>query len=215
MVWPLIIAGFPRPKLGSFDAIGLDGQVCTDRDSRYGIYGYGGLHQSTSPIDWNKVNWGGLQSRCFFRNAGRYQVGRDNINRAIPLPGQFTSRGDRSRERSSGYKSRSAVIIRVWHDMPWTENFKHYIRSVSMELSLHSGAEYEVLILVHVRAGVSLYFPNGKIDDVAINRLAHTHIPPEFHDMVMFFSERTLDEWYPEVGEHMYVLPWRIVQRPR
>lgn len=89
--------------------------------------------------------------------------------------------------------------------MPWTENFKHFVRSVNMELALHSGAEYEVLILVQVRDGVTLYTQSGEIDGTSVGRLKDTFIPPEFHDMVMMFNNRTLENWYPEAKELRYV----------
>ena len=30
----------PQPRFGSHEAMGLDGDVCTDRYSRFGAYGY-------------------------------------------------------------------------------------------------------------------------------------------------------------------------------
>lgn len=31
--------GFPAPRFGSYEALDLDGDVCTDRYSRFGVYG--------------------------------------------------------------------------------------------------------------------------------------------------------------------------------
>jgi hypothetical protein len=69
-----------------------------------------------------------------------------------------------------------------------------------MELSLHSGGEYEVFLLTHVKDNeISLYAPEG---DSNTQRLKERFIPREFWDMTVFFSEETLMAWYPSVEEH-------------
>ena len=122
----------------------------------------------------------------------------------LPLPAQAIPRTE-TRKKPSGSSSprtqpRSAVIIRIWHQMEWTPNVMHYMRSVIQELSLHSGGEYEVFILVHVKDDTPIY-----ADSESVKHLKEAFIPPEFRDMVVFFNDQTLFEWYPNVPEHEYV----------
>ncbi|KAJ5161152.1 hypothetical protein N7492_006544, partial [Penicillium capsulatum] len=202
-VYPGIQKEFPRPKLGGFDNIGLDGQVCADRKSRFGIYGLG-EDSIASSVNWDNVNWGKLQSKCYYRNSNRYSSGThgQNHERAVlPLPSTFDGKRQAYRKnddsKSSQHQTRSAVVIRIWHKMEWTPNVIQYMRSVIQELALHSGAEFEVFILVHVKEDIPIY------DDAAeVARLKKMFIPPEFHDLVVFFNDRTLLEWYPAVPEH-------------
>ncbi|RMJ24589.1 hypothetical protein PHISP_04545 [Aspergillus sp. HF37] len=83
--------------------------------------------------------------------------------------------------------------------MEWTENLKHNIRSLVMELSLHSGGEYEVFILCHVKdSNVPLYPDDGN----AMRHVKARFIPREFLDMTLLFNDKTLESWYPKIEEH-------------
>lgn len=85
--------------------------------------------------------------------------------------------------------------------MHWAANHHHYLRSLIMELSLHSGAEFEVILMIHVKEGSLPSEPE------AIQQLKETHIPPEFHDMTFFFDDEMLEEEYPKIDEHRSVFP--------
>ncbi|KAA8647195.1 DUF3405 domain-containing protein [Aspergillus tanneri] len=216
-VYPGNQKDFPRPALGAYDAMGLDSQVCVDRYSRYSIYGYSenetesafGFHKP-SKVAWDMLNWGQLQSECFARNSGRYKVKRTNINDTLVPPSQHSGKsesgtlGAKKRFTSSSssllfsrHASRSAVIFRVWHSLEWTPNIIHYVRSIIMELSLHSGAEYEVFILVDVKDNIPI-----NVSGADVQHLKDMCIPAEFHNMTIFFNDEVLKAWYPNVGEH-------------
>lgn len=68
-----------------------------------------------------------------------------------------------------------------------------------MELSLHSGAEYEVFILVHVKDDTPIH-----TDEESVRRLKDKYIPSEFHDMAILFNDKMLETWYPNVMQHKY-----------
>jgi hypothetical protein len=75
---------WPEPKFGSYDVIGLDANLCWERETRLGQYGLteqkkkvGGESQL---IQWDNVNWGDLQRRCVHKNAKRYDLHRDRKN---------------------------------------------------------------------------------------------------------------------------------------
>lgn len=188
-----------------------------DRFSRLGIYGNDENHSQvsaarlqSSQIDWDMINWGLLQSQCFDRNADRYYHKKTDLaaKHALPLSVPEQENLDDPPNPSSSprqYKERSAVVLRAYHDMEWTENIKQYIRSFIMELSLHSGAEYEVFILCHVRNNsISL---NAKDID-SLRSLKAQFIPAEFLDMTVLWNAQTLESWYPKLEEHRY-LPLR------
>lgn len=205
-------AGFPESRFGSYDAMGLDGDVCTDRYSRFGAYGYDedsledvpGFERPP-PVSWSDVDWGDLQSLCFDRNADRFRPERaTNYTNQQPLyfklrePPQGTGHSE-STSSSDGrqYHPHSAVLIRTWHDTKWTSNHREYLRSLIMELALHSGAEYEVFLLVHVKDDDLPIFSDAKtIDQLRMS------IPKEFRSIALFFNNKMLEAWYPKIAEH-------------
>ncbi|KAL4778610.1 hypothetical protein BJX76DRAFT_342820 [Aspergillus varians] len=210
LAYPGVQQGFPYPKYGSYEALGLDGYSCTTRGSRLGAYGYTAhVSSSHSPnsktaskVSWDSVNWKTLQMQCLEGNSNRYLMTSERpSSRVLPLQrpiGDIPS-DDKDDASSPAFNTRSAVILRAWHDMEWTENMKHHVRSLIMELSLHSGAEYEVFLLTHVKDNdVPLYGPDEESNIQKLRKF----IPPEFWDMTIFFNERTLESWYPKVENH-------------
>jgi hypothetical protein len=183
--------------------------VCTDRYSRYGAYGYGENENQEVPgfekfinITWNEVQWGSLQRQCLGRNWDRYSDELIETNRSNSYP--FATPQTRPPRRKAGsdsslkYYPRSAVLIRTWHEMNWTENDLHHLRSLIMELSLNSGAEYEVFLMVHVKdhsLPIFSYSPT-------VEELKAKYIPAEFRDMVIFFNDKLLEAWYANIEEH-------------
>lgn len=71
-----------------------------------------------------------------------------------------------------------------------------------MELSLHSGGEYEVFILCHVKDQNIPVYSN---DEAYMQNLKSRYIPREFLDMSVLFNEKTLTSWYPKVEDHRYL----------
>lgn len=208
--------GFPESQFGSHEAMGLDGNVCTDRYSRFGAYGYDEKSEEEIPgftrppqVPWSEVDWHELQSICFERNAGRYHPG-SAMNQSQERPLSFELRRppkmkydsyDAPSPGQKQYHSRSALLIRAWHTMKWTENHSQYLRALIMELSLHSGAEYEVFLLVHVKDDDLPIFSDAKTMD----RLRNS-IPAEFRSMALFFNNKLLEAWYPKIVEHRQVV---------
>ena len=202
---------FPEPSFGSYAAMGLDGDVCTDRYSRFGAYGYDEASDEivsgfTRPakVNWGEVDWYELQSLCFERNANRYPPG-SAVNGSLGRPLTFESRepprkfdgSGNSEPGQKGYHPRSALLIRSWHDMVWTTHHREYLRALIMELALHSGAEYEIFLLVHVKDDELPIFS----DKNTITRLRKS-VPAEFRNMTLFFNNKLLEAWYPKIVEH-------------
>jgi hypothetical protein len=205
-------AGFPESRFGSYEAMGLDGDVCTDRYSRFGAYGFGEDSEDDIPgfirpslVPWFEVDWHYLQSRCFDRNTDRYKPGSAmNDTRQQPLSFELREppRKNSESESISGmkqYHPRSAVLIRTWHNMVWTSNHREYLRALIMELSLHSGAEYEVFLLIHVKDDELPIFSDAK----TIEELRKS-VPAEFRKMALFFNNKLLEAWFPKISEHRW-----------
>ncbi|CAG8407009.1 unnamed protein product [Penicillium salamii] len=183
---------FPFPMFGSHKAIGLDHNVCVDRYSRYGPYGLDEFNGEEVPgfprpprIFWGNINWGYLQSACF-------------EPQSLALSPRNSTTRDKKEARNFSYKSRSAVILRASDNMRWTPSHAQYLRSLIMELSLHSGSEYQVFFLIDVH-NPSIDLEN---DEEAIQSLKQKIVPAEFRNMTVFFYERLLERWYPKLDEH-------------
>ncbi|KAJ5138677.1 uncharacterized protein N7515_003525 [Penicillium bovifimosum] len=204
-------AGFPEPKFGSYEALDLDGDVCTDRYSRLGVYGYdqhGGDEvpgfTRPSAVSWHEVDWHMLQSHCLERNADRFEsIDMVNSSKQDPLAFDLPQAPEKISETLVGssevkrFHPRSAVLVRAWNGLNWNSDHCRYLRALIMELSLHSGGEYQVYLLIHVKDDELPIFSDIK----TINRL-RSSIPAEFRNMALFFNNKLLEAWYPKIEEH-------------
>lgn len=70
-----------------------------------------------------------------------------------------------------------------------------------MELSLHSGSEYQVFFMLDLKDESLL------IEDIeaAIDELKERTVPIEFHNMTILFNDRLLRHWYPKIREHRLI----------
>ncbi|OTA70114.1 hypothetical protein K449DRAFT_393133 [Hypoxylon sp. EC38] len=66
---------FPDPGFGSYSVLGMDGNLCYERETRLGIYGYQADNDTSNPsVDWDQVHWGELQEKCAQKNKARYNM---------------------------------------------------------------------------------------------------------------------------------------------
>ncbi|KAF2646929.1 hypothetical protein P280DRAFT_21741 [Massarina eburnea CBS 473.64] len=215
--------GFPEAFAGGYDVIGLDKDVCFDRYSRYGPYGFGDDEfpeevknwkaPATVP-QWNKVRWGDLQNNCLKRNAQRFRPGARSPTLKIPsttLPNPEsassafatptdTARGNmenRGTADSPKYHHRTAVLIRAWTGYQYEENDITAIRAMISELSLQSGGEYQVFLYVHVKDRNLKIFENRAL----YNQVLRQNVPEELRSIAILWSEAIFPSWYPAVGD--------------
>ncbi|KAJ6014320.1 hypothetical protein N7540_008911 [Penicillium herquei] len=220
----------PPPMFGSYEAWKLDNRFCTNRYSRYGAYGYEDDTEKrnettiSGSTTWEGVNWGRLHQDCLQRNADRFESSALEEKTWIlhkefdfDEPANHTHTEEQpdigTRGLAPEYHSRTAVIIRGWIGMDFSEDGIHNMRSMIMELSLFSGAEYEVILLVDCK-GTALP-PAG--DKKALEEFKKEHLPEEFRDMVVFFNTEILEDWYPKIDDHgamaEYFQPVQIFSR--
>ncbi|KAJ5373143.1 hypothetical protein N7517_005149 [Penicillium concentricum] len=199
---------FPAPIFGSYEAWNLDRSICVDRYSRYAAYGY---TEEGKKAQWQDVNWATLQQDCLQRNADRYQP--SNIREKMWTLHREQDKGTdqhrlgektkTDRNNTAIFKPRTAVVLRTWLDMEYTEDDLYYIRSIIMELSLLSGAEYEVILLVDAK-NADLPHPTDKTGLDSLKK----SLPLELQDLAVFFNSEILEDWYPKIDVHQAILQY-------
>lgn len=186
-----------------------DQSMCYTGISRLGPYGYREdeyfleRDEATWPVKWTDVNWGNLQSECFANNRRLYAP-KTTVASRLVAPDRFaaeTNKSNQSEETnptSQIVKSRTAVIFRGWADYDFKGTILPYLRSLITELSLQSGGEYEVFLLVHTKDSNLEIFSDSNL---YYSLLDHV-VPPELRSMTFLWSEALLEAWYPKVPEH-------------
>ncbi|PLB35447.1 DUF3405 domain-containing protein [Aspergillus candidus] len=179
---------------------GLEG----DRDGAERVW------EEHPPVDFRKVDWAAAQSRCLDVNRHRFQdLPEPRANHFLSMPvgtllatnetsPKLQDRQELSRNGTERLQ-RTAVVIRTWHDFRFTSEDILYLRSLISELSLMSGGEYVVHILVHVKD------ENLQIwsDDETYDRVLKDSLPEEFRGLGTLWSERQMSLMYPGLEETM------------
>lgn len=211
--YPGVPANFPRVFAGGYGVVGLDGGTCFDARGRYGAYGFGEEDgRGRGGVDWEDVDWGALQGECVLRNRGRYKEGvtrtksgrestilpdDEDVAAAFKMDPDVASPENHSGAMGKKFHARTAVLIRAWTGYVFEENDVLAIRAMVAELSLASGGEYEVFLLLHVRdAGVDVFGNTTLCEEVLA-----ANVPWEFRSMTVLWSESVVKGWYPGVGD--------------
>lgn len=237
--FPGVPKGFPDPVMGSNTMLGIRDDMCFDRFGRLGPYGLGygvkkggigaGLEghrdgadriwEDAPPVDYRHVNWGDAQQRCSAANIHRFKdLPEPRLNRFVSMPMGIpgvsikdTQDPNKAKPKvGSDRLSRTAVVIRTWHDFQYTAEDIVYLRSLITELSLASGGEYTVHFLVHVKNNdVQIWS-----DDETYQRVLNDALPEEFRGMGTLWSEAQMSLVYPGLEEtHHSGLPIHGVYR--
>ncbi|CAD6440439.1 4f531d3f-95fc-43ed-928e-7ef5b50b45b5 [Sclerotinia trifoliorum] len=263
---------FEEPQMGSYSLFDIDSNLCFERETRLGSYGYTensgvSINPDSPPgtakdkrnmqtsIRWDEVNWGLLQTQCFEKNRNRYLVSEipEGLGGEIIIPAQNASspwndskakqlntkkrvlgtivsrnEGEENEikdhfvkaqlekaakvalDAKTPYKSRTAIMLRSYSGKKWNENDKQNVRSIITELSLKSGGEFEVFLLVHIR--------NSTIaigNDADYIEALHKNVPKEFHDIAVLWNEDYVQGYYPLIPKkvtNVHQSQWLPVQ---
>ncbi|KAI3266490.1 hypothetical protein CBS147309_6207 [Penicillium roqueforti] len=209
---------FPTPTFGSYESWNLNNSLCADRYSRYGAYGFlegkttrthnwNGTFGSNeaAEINWEQVDWANLQNDCLQRNSIRYRT-QPSEGKILALYKSLDSDVQPREDLNETDKTvpRTAVILRSWIGMKYTENDLYHIRSMLMELSLYSGAEYELILLIDCQ-GEKL---PEETDYAAWKAFKAKHLPQELRSLAVWFNEEMLNDWYPGIDVHVAILQY-------
>ena len=204
------LKGYPEAPLGSNRVLGLDQDVCFDRYGKYGPYGLPARPETTNApkrIDWDKLDWAKLQQTCIEENKGRFDLsprGKPNET-GYDKHGGSTSEGPQPRKRT-------AVLIRGYQSMVFTDEVIMSIRSLITELALGSGGEYEVFFLYNVKGlGRSVY----NLTEPEYRGIIQEQIPLEFQAMTVLWNEMLWPDRYPLIPEGARIVhtsQWLCVQ---
>lgn len=182
-----------KPFYGDYKVLGLREDVCFERFGRFAPYGYGyeehagglGLGNKSERagaekvfarsgyVDYSKVDWGMAQRRCREKNTARFE------------------------EKQAGGKKRverHAYVLRTWTGYEYTNAQILSLRAMINELSLKSGGQYDVHLLVHVK---NISIPIWASPEVYQETL-RANVPREFWNMTTLWSERQMEMYYPE-----------------
>lgn len=99
---------------------------------------------------------------------------------------------------SKKYRQRNAILLRTYDKKDYTPDNMQHIRSLITELSLHSGAEYEVFLLVQIVDLDQHIFSDPAVYQKALD----DYVPHEFHNISILFNVPLLEAWYPKAGKH-------------
>lgn len=142
------------------------------------------------------LDWGEAQDRCLEANKHRLLP---------PVSKSSESRGSESlRDRHRG-KTRQAIVARCYINttFTWTHLAIVNFRALITELSLKSGGEYTVHVLLHVLDNDEPISANVK----GVQRILDAHVPTEFHSLVTLWSEAQMKLFYPGEFEDAYDNP--------
>ncbi|KAI3334792.1 hypothetical protein F4824DRAFT_511550 [Ustulina deusta] len=196
--YPGIPAMMTAPTWGAYETLEIAPDRCYERFGRFGPYGYsydreeGGLGLSKhsahvgaekvqamiDKVDYRKVNWGRAQKKCFDKNKKRFSA-------------KNTASGNVNDDKKK--VSRSAFVLRTWAGYDYSDTQLLTVRAMINELSLKSGGEYDVHLLVHVKDNSLPIWASEEV----YKKTLRENVPEEFWDIATLWSERQLQTYYP------------------
>ncbi|RKF61001.1 hypothetical protein GcC1_160006 [Golovinomyces cichoracearum] len=172
--------GFPDNAMGSYKLLGLPEDICFERYGRLGPYGYGYAlkyggtgtgedgdkegsetvwknSSEINQVDYRNIDWADIQRKCYNSNKARFKPEPSKMDNKETFS-IFSNHHEEQKTNHSSTTlphtrllSRTAVVIRAWDDFEYREDDILNIRAMISELSLGSGGEYDVHILVQVK----------------------------------------------------------------
>ncbi|ORY57787.1 uncharacterized protein BCR38DRAFT_448664 [Pseudomassariella vexata] len=200
--YPGIPTNMTGPYFGSYEEIGVKADRCWERFGRFGPYGYSynkperglGLSKSSErsgadkveamfrKVDYTRVNWGKAQKRCFEKNKHRFD------SNAKPPKDQ-----DEKGAAKKKALPRNAYVLRTWTGYDYSDIQMLSLRAMVNELSLKSGGEYDVHLLVHVKDTTLPIWASEEIYQQVLQK----NVPEEFWGITTLWSEQQMKTYYP------------------
>ncbi|KAF4460080.1 hypothetical protein FALBO_13148 [Fusarium albosuccineum] len=120
-----------------------------------------------------------------------------------------------TRNPTTGFVSepRTAILLRSYTGKDYTENDKQVIRALVSELSLKTGGQYEVFLLVQVKDNGLRIFD----DDEVYQSVLSQSVPPEFRGMTILWNDEVVWNLYPKLtdpeSKNVHTAQWLSVQK--
>jgi hypothetical protein len=189
--------------MGSQRELGIDKTWMT-ADGRYGPYGYGEdlSTYSRSRVNWTAVDWGQLQDRCYVKNTQRFPTAVPSTKVADNV--RFGFRNQSARNPTPHWNQfsksrRTALVIRSYQGFHYTAEVMWAIRALIVEATLRTGAEYAVILLVHVQDRSLNIFESKENYRKAFDLCG---IPAELRSITVLWDDHLLESWYDPIDEH-------------
>ena len=165
-------------------------------------------------INWTDVDWGMLTQECIAANKARFKNVPTGLLKPDLTPfAQPSKRGEEEKpikeeEKTEGGAEgkkkkhrRTAILLRAWTPgFLYTHNDIANLRALISELTLRSGGEYQVYILLHIRDKKIPIFESQRHYDAA---LILSGIPEEFWGITELWSEPIMKKLYGKIHDRM------------
>ncbi len=233
---------FKEPILGSHLLLDVDSNLCFERMTRLGAYGYqdeesiseGGENAAEQRANWDKVNWRQLQEACVARNVNRFVPAEETTQESPIAPAETSSA---SAEIPSPppivYGTgdvRRATTVDAQAEVP--EVYAQMKKRTAVLLRSTSGKNYTDNDLQNIRSLVTelalrtggeytVYLLVAAINDDrplwsdASEETSRANVPKEFQDMAIIWNQAMMEKFYPksEDEDKFHPSEWRPVQR--
>ena len=192
---------------------------------------------STPEVVWDTIDWRILQEDCVRKNANRFKAKDQQDTKPLAdqekpqedpkSPESFHGTGDAKRARIDGqpeaveegqpgqplfrakFKARTAILLRSSAQRNYTDNDLQNIRSLVTELSLRSGGEYTLYLMVDDKNNENPIWSDAR------EEAARAGIPKEFQGMAIIWNNAMMEKFYSQSAkdEAFHPSEWLPVQR--
>jgi hypothetical protein len=150
-------------------------------------------------VDYRVIDWAAAQKRCLAANAGRFE--QKTVSEQVSSTEKDADNNTENSKRDGSTTAaalepiiattkqllpRTAVVVRVWDEFEYKEEDILNLRAMISELSLGSGGEYNVHLLVQVKNEAK--YPIWADENVYKSHLEES-VPQEFHGIATLWSE--------------------------
>ncbi|KAL1836020.1 hypothetical protein VTJ49DRAFT_5685 [Mycothermus thermophilus] len=185
---------FPEPGFGSYSVLGLDQNLCFERETRLGQYGLlPVVDDDGEPLDWEKVDWGELQERADKDGESVDQTLRRFWRKPRVVKSQHKQPASSSNNNATDIEQepRTALLLRSYSGKTYTDNDKQVIRSLITELNLRSGGEFTVYLFVQIRDNEHNLWTNE-----GYQAALEAHVPAEFRSIAVLWDDALITRAY-------------------
>ncbi|KAK4113901.1 hypothetical protein N656DRAFT_605542 [Canariomyces notabilis] len=224
-------SNFPDPGFGSYSVLGLDPNICWERETRMGPYGMSPVvDKDGNEINWDEVSWGDLQRECYRKNSERFASSH-------PANEYITQDTDGSvdlrRGNDAGGESEHVLrtVGRFWRSngrqatgRPTFGKARRQNKKVEARTALllrsFTGKEYlendkqvirALITELSLRSGgeyevfLFVHVRENEIDiwqsDEAYKKAIDDYVPPEFRSIAVLWNEAAVDRMYPKLTD--------------